>query len=210
VQMPELDGLQATRLIRESERVTGRHIPIIAMTAHAMKGDREECLTAGMDGYVPKPIRVNELATALTGLFDKDAGHDGKPASGAAAAPGPPDQARVNWQAALDTVLDDRDLLKTVIDAVLVECPAVLDQLEQAVAAGNPAVVRRAAHTIKGSLRTFEASQAADLAARVEEAGRDGNLAGAASLLPELKTELTAVLQELAAYSVESAAAVKM
>jgi CheY-like chemotaxis protein len=71
VQMPELDGLQATMLIRERERETGRHMPIIAMTAHAMKGDREQCLAAGMDAYVPKPIRVKELSAALAALFEQ-------------------------------------------------------------------------------------------------------------------------------------------
>jgi HPt (histidine-containing phosphotransfer) domain-containing protein len=100
--------------------------------------------------------------------------------------------------------------LKTVIDAVLVECPAVLEQLDKAVAAGDPAVVRRTAHTIKGSLRTFEATRAADLAARIEEAGRTGNLEGVSSLVTELKQELTGVLQELAAFSVDSAATVRL
>ena len=208
VQMPEMDGLQATQLIRESERVSGRHIPIIAMTAHAMKGDREECLAAGMDGYVPKPIRVNELSTALTNLFAQGAERGPVEPAAAAAASEDADKfkSRVDWSAALETVLGDRDLLKTVIDAVLVECPAVLEQLEQAIAAGDAAVVRRAGHTIKGSLRTFEATRAADLAASVEEAGRNGKLDGVSGLVPELKQELATVLRELAAFSVDAAA----
>ena len=65
VQMPEMDGLQATALIREQEQQRGRHVPIIAMTANAMKGDREECVEAGMDEYVTKPIRWTELRQAL-------------------------------------------------------------------------------------------------------------------------------------------------
>ena len=160
VQMPELDGLQATALIRERERETGRHIPIIAMTAHAMKGDREQCLAAGMDGYVPKPIRVKELSAALAALFN---GTPGEGAAGRATnGTGP-----VDWPAALETVQGDRALLRVVIDAVLGECPAVLGELENAVGAKDAAVVRSSAHRIKGALRTFEASRATDLASRI-------------------------------------------
>jgi CheY-like chemotaxis protein len=76
VQMPEMDGLQATELVRAQERQTGRHTPIIAMTAHALKGDRERCLEAGMDGYVAKPIRLNELFEAMGTVLD---GEDSSP-----------------------------------------------------------------------------------------------------------------------------------
>ena len=212
VQMPELDGLQATLLIRESERAGGRRIPIVAMTAHAMKGDREDCLAAGMDGYVPKPIRVNELSSALVNLFGHtgsfgrsgENGAAGQAASSAVIA-GPEDcKSQVDWPAALETVLGDRDLLKTVIDAVLAECPTVLVQLDQAVAARDPAIVRRAAHTIKGSLRTFEATRTSDIAAQIEEAGRRGDLEGISGRVLELKHELKAVLQELAQFSVNA------
>jgi CheY-like chemotaxis protein len=211
VQMPELDGLQATLLIRESELATGRHIPIIAMTAHAMKGDREECLAAGMDGYVPKPIRVHELSAALTDLFAHSAERGPTEQATPSTIPGEPadHKSRVDWSAALETVLGDRDLLKTVIDAVLAECPAVLEQLEQTVATGDSAVVRRAAHTIKGSLRTFEATRAAELAADIEDAGRNGNLEGVSGLVSDLKREVQAVLQELAEFSVDTAAAAR-
>src|SRR5207249_7868844 len=71
VQMPEMDGLEAAAAIRERERSTGRHIPIVALTAHAMKGDRERCLAAGMDAYVSKPLRPDELLAAVDGLVSR-------------------------------------------------------------------------------------------------------------------------------------------
>jgi CheY-like chemotaxis protein len=196
VQMPELDGLQATSLIREQELDAGRgvHIPIIAMTAHAMKGDREQCLSAGMDSYVPKPIRVKELLAALSEFF-------GSPAAPDAVTAAPESTAgHVNWSAALETVQGDRDLLKIVIDAVLFECPTLVEQLDQALAIGDAGAVRRTAHTIKGSLRTFEAEEAATLAEQIENAGRSGDLAGLPAVVPQLKTELSSVLRELAGF----------
>src|SRR5215472_17204502 len=66
VQMPEMDGLEATTAIRQAERGTGKHIPIVAMTAHAMKGDREKCLSAGLDGYLSKPVRIDELKQVMS------------------------------------------------------------------------------------------------------------------------------------------------
>jgi two-component system, sensor histidine kinase and response regulator len=87
VQMPVMDGVQATGAIREKERGTGRHIPILAMTAHAMAGDRERFLTAGMDGYIPKPIRISELMNAIEGSVFGAA--PASPAPVEANAPGP-------------------------------------------------------------------------------------------------------------------------
>jgi len=75
VQMPELDGIQATAAIREKERVSGLHIPIVAVTAHAMKGDEERCLAAGMDGYLSKPIRAESLTKAIEAMVSGASAH---------------------------------------------------------------------------------------------------------------------------------------
>ena len=74
VQMPEMDGLEATAVIRGKEKITGKHQPIIALTAHAMKGDREKCIAGGMDGYLTKPIRPQELDDVLEDFMERRAG----------------------------------------------------------------------------------------------------------------------------------------
>jgi two-component system sensor histidine kinase/response regulator len=88
VQMPELDGFQATAVIREKERASGLHIPIVAMTAHAMKGDKERCLAAGMDGYISKPIRAESLINVIEAIVSESA--TGRCAFGAFLATSPP------------------------------------------------------------------------------------------------------------------------
>ncbi|WP_437228697.1 response regulator [Planctomicrobium sp. SH661] len=162
VQMPEMDGLTATRLIREEEAFgSGAHLPIIAMTAHAMKGDRERCLAAGMDDYVSKPIRPFDLASVLS--------HYGQPeetpaTSASVAKPSPTPEAAasaaessISWSTLLGCVQQDEALARDVAEAYLQETPRLFRQLKNAVAARDPAKARIAAHTIKGSLRTMGA-----------------------------------------------------
>ncbi|MFN0052145.1 MAG: response regulator [Planctomycetales bacterium] len=192
VQMPEMDGLQATGIIREREKTTGGHLPIVAMTAHAMAGDREQCLAAGMDAYVTKPIRVQALLDALGALF-------GVETETAAPQPTKAAPSRVNWNAARETVQGDMELLQVVVEAVVQECPSLLQQLAEGLAAGDAPRIRRAAHTLKGSLRAFEPVAALELAERIEELGRTGDVAGAAALLEAFRDEIGKVLEEMQA-----------
>ncbi len=131
--MPEMDGLAATSAVREFERSRDRHTPIVAMTAHAMKGDRERCLAAGMDGYVTKPIRGNELFAAIDEVVQRRAKHaagkrpekragDDSPNGehlplGDGGPPATLDAAAnvVDWEGALAGLGCDRELLKYVI-----------------------------------------------------------------------------------------------
>jgi CheY-like chemotaxis protein len=183
VQMPEMDGLEATATIRAAERQSGAHIPIIAMTAHAMKGDRERCLEAGMDRYIAKPIRARQLFDAIGELVGtsgvSDTGVD----------PALPEGEQVDWNEAMRAVKGDRHLLNVVVDAVLEESPGLLTRIRRSIAAGDAPGLRLAAHTLKGSIRYFGQSRAFELAYRLEEMGRDATLDGAEQTLAALEGE---------------------
>jgi CheY-like chemotaxis protein/HPt (histidine-containing phosphotransfer) domain-containing protein len=195
VQMPEMDGLAATRIIRERERETGRHIPIIAMTAQAMKGDRERCLEAGMDDYLVKPVRSKELYETLESLAtnaDRSSIFAGDEEAG--------EGRTLDWATALSSVDSDRGLLKDIIDAFLDECPRLLNDVEQSIRGGDAATLRRVAHTIKGATRTFGANSAGELAESLETMGRCGELANAEPMFSRLKQRLDELSSELVAF----------
>ena len=199
VQMPEMDGLQATQEIRRSERSSDRRLPIIAMTAHAMKGDRERCLEAGMDGYVAKPIRPNILAAALSEFFPSESSDSGThdsapPATMPLETPG--DTTIVDWNAALEAMQGDHDLLGEVVDACLQELPMLVSELQFALENGDASAIARYAHTIKGNLRTFS-TNGMDEAQRLESAGMASDLNQAAELFQSLQVNLDRFVDEL-------------
>ncbi|HKV42681.1 MAG TPA: DAHL domain-containing protein [Blastocatellia bacterium] len=171
VQMPEMNGYEATGAIRERERASGGHIPIIAMTAHAMKGDRELCLDAGMDGYVSKPVRTKELFEAIEKL-----------AVTSAAPPleaGPPAEEELDKQEALERVGGDVELLLELRDLFLGECPRMLEGIRDAIARSDTRGLAGAAHDLKGAVGNFGSRSAYSAAERLEMMGREGKLEGA-------------------------------
>jgi CheY-like chemotaxis protein/HPt (histidine-containing phosphotransfer) domain-containing protein len=172
VQMPEMDGLAATRVLRRREAEQGRHTPVLAMTAYAMKGDRERCLAAGMDGYVSKPIRARELYDAIAAAVDAPAL---SPPAPSLLAPGEcPD-----WGRALNQVAGDRKLLRELVRLFLHECPGWLAQMRRGACCGDAATMRTAAHNLKSCLGNFAVQAAFDAALNVEKLGREGKLDGA-------------------------------
>jgi CheY-like chemotaxis protein len=179
VQMPEMDGFEATHALRLREATTGGRVPVIAMTAYAMKGDRERCLEAGMDAYVSKPIGAAELFGALEAVLPRPA-----------APPVPPPTDALDWSAALARVAGDGALLKEMIALFGQECPGLLRDLRDAVAGQDAAKLKRAAHTLKGSLDIFAAKPAFAAALTLETMGRTGNLAGAGEALTVLEAEM--------------------
>jgi two-component system sensor histidine kinase/response regulator len=191
IQMPVTDGILATKTIREREQSTGAHIPIIAMTAHAMKGDRLRCLAAGMDGYVTKPIQAGELQAAiLTALEDtpRVASPDvEKPRHSISA------ESVVTWDMAktLEQLDGDATLLREVIEIFLNEAPKHLTALRLAVNQGIAATVESVAHSLKGELGYLGQPEISKKAQEIEAMGRSSNIEHAARLLPQLEADIT-------------------
>jgi two-component system sensor histidine kinase/response regulator len=202
VQMPEMDGFDATKQIRQREHVTGRHVPIIAVTAHAMKGDRERCLSAGMDSYISKPIRAAELHQRIEEMASSNGGK-----SPDRAAPATADE-EWDWSTALATVQGSEELLREIIEAFLEESPRQVVAMHTALAGSDTALLRRAAHTIKGAVRYFGAQQAFDRALRLETLAHDGELQAAPAAVEKLEEELARITPLLSARLANKTAAV--
>ena len=170
VQMPEMDGFEATAAIRARERTSGAHIPIVAMTAHSMQGDRERCLAAGMDDYVAKPLDPRELFRVLDGLG---------PADVTATAPPPAVPAAFDARTALERVDGDEELLQRIVSVFLEECPQRRAELRDGIAKRDARTVERVAHNLKGSVAIFGAEAACRAAEHLEAVGRNADWAGA-------------------------------
>ena len=194
VQMPELDGLEATAIIRQKERGTGRHIPIIAMTARAMKGDRERCLDAGMDGYVSKPISPDGLFQVIRACL-----REGNRARACQTTPSTKcDPAGIELNQVLKRVGGDRQLLQKLITTFTKECPRLMSELRDGVVAGDSQRVRRAAHTLKGAVGTLGGMVAYKQADRLETLASTGDLRGANEIHESLVAAIEQFLKALA------------
>jgi CheY-like chemotaxis protein len=211
VQLPEMGGFEALRQLRAGER-PGKHLPVIALTAHALKGDRERCLEAGFDGHLAKPIHSEELYAVLEGVRSQGAGvrcQEAGVRSQEAGKAGPcsltPDSCSLtpapevfDRAAALARINGDEEFLRELAQVFLETYPSVLKQIEEALAGGDAERLAKAAHTLKGSVSHLSAKPVFDQARRLELLGRGSDLAEASAALLDLQTEIQRLHQTLA------------
>ena len=198
IQMPEMNGYEATGKIREMEARSGRHVPIIAMTANAMKGDREKCIDAGMDDYIAKPVRSGELFRVLEyysgvtdGPRDKE-GSDGKESE-------PADDRPVFDANQFRAAMGDDTLMAELIDIFHQDTPKMLADIAAALDAGDAESAHRASHALKGQIGNYSAVPAFEITREFDDACREGDLDEARRLHPQLLEAVDRLGDELTA-----------
>jgi two-component system, sensor histidine kinase and response regulator len=205
IQMPEMDGFEATHTIRLQEENTGRHLPIIAVTAHAIKGDRERCLAAGCDDYLTKPIGWLLLNEALARWSAPLAV---KPEKVIKTAPKSPtaESVEADWDrpAALARVDGDDVFLRELAALFLEQCPLLLADLETAIQKRDAIAIAKSAHTIKGNAASLGATAAYDQARRLEEKAEACELESMDQFSTELKRRLGLFLEILKRFLAET------
>lgn len=185
VQMPEVGGLDVARRIRTEETATGHRLPIIALTARAMKGDREECLEAGMDEYVSKPIKAEALRAAIGRVLR-------------AVPPRPRAEGSDEVGDTMLELVEDRRLLIELANMFLAVQGGWMDELRRAVEQNDAGALERAAHRFKGSVGNFEgAGLAARLCSELENCGREGRTGEAPALLSKFEIALASLCGSL-------------
>ncbi|MES2789281.1 MAG: PAS domain S-box protein [Planctomycetota bacterium] len=198
VQMPEMDGLEATAAIRAAEQETKTHLPIIALTAYAMTGDRERFLAAGMDGYVTKPLHPEDLWTTFRQVLPTVA--ISSPQTPRSSVPfSKPRGAVFDRAKALAHSGGDLSILRETTDLFREHVGGYLAQIRQGIDAGDAQAVQQVAHTLRGSVRFYGADIAADLTFQLEGCGLTGNLTQGLELWSRLKREIQRLLEALAA-----------
>ena len=210
VQMPEMDGLEATAAIRKREKKSGGHIPIIAMTAHAMKGDREICLAAGMDGYLTKPILAEAMYDALDKLVPTIVEGERRRATGKDDAVSSPatiaDMPVLDWEMAIQRVSGRPEFLVKMIELFFKECGRLMPEIRTAIDRRDAPGLWRGAHTLKGSADCFAARPVVESAQRLETIGRDSGWNGVEEAWVALQREVDRLVPALEAHLKDAAA----
>jgi len=190
VQMPGMDGYETTAAIREKEKSSGTHLPIIAMTANAMQGDREKCLAGGMDGYISKPIQVLEFFREIERLAPSTGGSSGL----TPAKTGGESFDKVKMLAHLD---GDSELLAELARLFVQECPKLMAGIHEAVVKQDGDALERAAHQMKGSIGNFHFGMAVHAAQWLEGMGRENDFSLAGEKVRMLEEQIELLIPEL-------------
>jgi CheY-like chemotaxis protein len=186
VHMPEMDGIETTLVIREKEKLTGKHIPIIAMTASAMKSDIDRCLQAGMDDYLTKPVQPSELFQTIERHVFGKISPEKKPVTDE-----PSDSNELfNRNAMLSRLDGDEDLLNELVELFLENAPKVMEELKQALKEKDLSLIKVKAHTMKGSSGNVSADAINSLASEIENLAKNGKLDKIDILVKEMEEKL--------------------
>jgi signal transduction histidine kinase/CheY-like chemotaxis protein len=190
IQMPDMDGFEATAAVRKREKTGGVHLPILAVTAHAMSGDRERCLAAGMDGYLSKPISPHDLSKALAPYCASSTGPGPITDATPITAISVPEPEVLNTAEALARAGGNHKLFRRLCQVFQESCPAMMAAIQAAVLAKDGPALKRSAHTLKGSASVIGA-QATASAARKLEMAKDDPSGDVEAALRELNYEVS-------------------
>jgi PAS domain S-box-containing protein len=193
VEMPGMNGLEATRAIREAEPIGSRRLPIVAMTAHAMRGDRERCIEAGMDAYLSKPIQASELYRVIESLVPRDSARPAK----AVSRPAPEAEA----DAMLARFGGNPRFFHSLVRTFRKDAATLLARIERSLRRSDSEALAVAAHTLKGAAGVFGPGAVSDLARRLETSARSNRLEGTKPIAANLEKEVARLNRKLDALS---------
>jgi response regulator RpfG family c-di-GMP phosphodiesterase len=195
IQMPEMDGLEASKHIRNKHSSVINHdVPIIAMTAHAMKGDDEKCIEAGMNDYMSKPINLELLAAKIDKWLDNEPEKDDVNNS--------PDEQKeepkiFDYDLFMENIMDDMVIARGIIDIFNRNAPRQLEELKKAIDEEEIETIVNSAHSLKGASASVGGMALSDISSRIEMQAGTGEMGMILKMLPELEKSYDLLVQEL-------------
>jgi protein-histidine pros-kinase len=190
VQMPVMDGLEATRRIRAHEEGSGNHIPIIGLTAHAMRSDEEQCLQAGMDFYLSKPYKAEDLDKIIKQIAGEI---DLSQRTESTEQPLQPEGLTLNRQGILEAFEHDNELIQSLVELFFKEYPLQLNAIRSAIDARDGDGLARASHALKGMVSTWQHDDSTAVVHRLQQMGSENDFSEAESVYAKLVDQLTAL-----------------